>query len=255
MAKLNQSKKNERTLTQTLEEVEKQCAEWQEKASKVDSLEKSTSALQNTIDHLEHRLEIANCEKLDAEEQLFNIHSQRSPFDMKPPKLQMPASTPSDRHNAHLSKLITKNKQSDVHMDQLRTAIIERESVIAEKEKSLRVVERQLEHHKWLLHAEIRHHGTMSLFADTEEDPLPDFTTLASKEDIDRWVGRLQTRLKKNKMPVSGERSVETTIEDLRKEIDFYVREIIYFKLDIKGYKSDIKKLKSFAHKMGSRTS
>jgi hypothetical protein len=73
----------------------------------VDQLEKSTSALQNTIDHLEHRLEMANCEKIDAEEQLFNLQSQRSPFDPKPPKLQMPAhappAIPSDRQNSHMS--------------------------------------------------------------------------------------------------------------------------------------------------------
>lgn len=331
MAKLNQSKKTERDLATSLEETEKNCTEWQQKASKVEQLEKGAATMQNTIDHLEHRLEVANCEKLDAEEQLFNVQSQRSPFDPTPPKLQMPTQNATNRQSAHTSMstifssgsptshandpqdastlaafiahierlqeqlkqkdsriaelevenqqkqavyerlerdhkelslesdiqghLLKKTKETDIHIDQLRTAIIDRESVIGEKEKSLRMAERQLEHHKLLLHAEIRRHATISLFADAEDDPLPDLTSLASKDDIDRWITRLQARLKKdliqsnNKAPAGG---LETIVDDLRKEIDFYVREIIYYKLDIKGYKSDIKKLKHIATRMGS---
>lgn len=333
MAKLNQSKKNERNLATTLEEVEKNCTEWQEKARKVDQLEKSTLALQNTIDHLEHRLEMANCEKLDAEEQLFNMQSQRTPFDPTPPKLQVPgpAEPSHSRQSAHMSmstvfssgsptshvnesndpstlaafishierlqeqikqkdartaeleqenrrllesrgqlerdhkelslqsdiqgQLLKKTKDSDIHIDQLRTAIIERESVIGEKDKALRMAERQLEHHKLLLHAEIRRHATMSLLADTKDEPLPDLTSLASKEDIDRWIVRLQARLKKESLKAPGKKPIDdldTQITDLKQEIEFYVREIIYYKLDIKGYKSDIKKLKHIATRMGN---
>jgi chromosome segregation ATPase len=333
MAKLNQSKKNERGLAATLEEIEKRCTEWQEKASKAEQLEKSTLALQNTIDHLEHRLEMANVEKLDAEEQIWNLQTGRSPFDPTPPKLRVPeittfannrqsvresmstifsAGSPTDhaaevqdsstlaafishierlqeqvkqkeemisqleKENKHLrhgyenlerehnesslrldiqGQLLNKSKESEAHIEQLRSAIIEREAVIGEKEKALRMAERQLEHHKLLLHAEIRRHSTLSLFANAQDDSLPDLASLASKEDIDRWISRLQTRLKKEKSVSTEQEPYDdpaALIKDLRQEIDFYVREIIYYKLDIKGYKSDIKKMKHIATRMGT---
>ena len=74
-----------------LDGAEQKCVEWKEKAGKADKLAKSVQALQNTIDHLENRLEIANIERLDAEEQLFNFQIQKSPFDVALPKLQMPS--------------------------------------------------------------------------------------------------------------------------------------------------------------------
>lgn len=333
MAKLNQSKTNERNLTTALEKIEKDCTTWQEKARKVDQLEKSTSALQNTIDHLEYRLEMANCEKLDAEEQLFNVQSHRAPFDPIPPKLDTSGSatlandrqsvrtsmstvfssgsptshaqesrdpttlaafiahierlqeqikqkdarnTDFERENEHLrhdydelvrehkemglqldiqERLLKKSTQTDVHIEQLRTAIIDRETIIGEKDKALRMAERQLEHHKLLLHAEIRRHATMSLLADARDDPLPDLTSLASTEDITRWISRLRARLRKERLEAGGKMPLEENemqVENLKQEIDFYVREIIYYKLDIKGYKSDIKKLKHIATRMGS---
>lgn len=335
MAKLNQSKKNERSLTTTLEKVEKNCNEWQEKASKAEQLEKSTLALQNTIDHLEHRLEMANAEKLDAEEQILNLQSGGSPFDRIPPKLRVPEQSTmhvhADQQTAHMSmstvfssgsptshspevqdsstlaafishierlqeqikqkdttvtelereserlrrnnkqlehehkelslqldiqgRLLVKTTDSEAHIAKLHAAIIDRESTIGEREKSLHRVERQLEHHKMLLHAEIRRHATMSLLANVEQDPLPGLSSLASKEDIDRWVARLRARLRKEKPQVGQTRSpgdLQSLVDDLRQEIDFYVREIIYYKLDIKGYKSDIKKLKHFAARIGS---
>ncbi|KAF2263516.1 hypothetical protein CC78DRAFT_271318 [Lojkania enalia] len=330
MAKLNESKKNERNLSKALEDIEKNCTEWQEKASKVEQLGKNSLALQNTIDHLEYRLEMANTEKLDAEEQLFNLQSHRTPFDPKPPKLQVPnnrqsahtsistvfssgaGGSPTGYHNesqdpttlsafiSHIERLqeqikqkdsrvteleqvnerlrldrenlerdnqklnlqsdiqtqlLQKAKTTDAHIEQLRTAIIERESIIGDKEKAIRMAERQLEHHKLLLHAEIRRHATLSLYADVQDDPLPDLTSLASKEDINRWIERLQNRLKKEKSKFleNEQSSVHGSIvDDFKKEIDFYVREIIYYKLDIKGYKSDIKKLKHLATRMGN---
>ena len=332
MAKLNQSKKNERSLATTLEGVERNCSDWQEKASKAEQLERGTLALQNTVDNLEHRLEMANCEKLDAEEQLYHVQSQSTPFDLatkKPTKLQMPGNgrqsahtslstvfssdSPTSRLNeshepstlaafiAHIERLqeqmkqkdsrvasleeeteqlrhyydqlekdhrelglqsdiqgqlLRKTRETDIHVEELRTAIIKRESIIGEKEKALRHTERSLEHHKLLLHAEIRRHATMSIMAsDNQGDPLPDLNTLASKEDIDRWVSRLQDRLRKDSPKDTGKKPVgdlETQVKDLRKEIDFYVREIIYYKLDIKGYKSDIRKLKNITTRLGS---
>ncbi|KAF1843913.1 uncharacterized protein K460DRAFT_153963 [Cucurbitaria berberidis CBS 394.84] len=327
MAKLNESKKSERALQTTLNEVEQKLVKWQEKADKAEKLAKSVQALQNTIDHLENRLEIANIERLDAEEQLFNLQVQKSPFDVALPKLQMPSD--ADRRetkvsqNPHMSmstvfssgsptspetesqelstlatfiahierlqdqvrqkdtyiaelevdlgqlrmkhgqleqehnetslqldiqnRLLRETQQTDTHIEQLRTAIIDREAIIGEKEKSIRAVERQLEHHKLLLRAEIRRHTAMKLHIAVEDDPLPELTSLAGKGDIDRWIDKLNQRLKKEQQ--TSERGDLTTtseaqIESLRQEIDFYIREMIYYKLDIKGYKSDIRKLK-----------
>jgi chromosome segregation ATPase len=81
MAKLNESKQSERAMRRSLDEAIQQCNEWQEKAEEASKARKSAQALQNTIDHLENRLEISNIEKLDAEEQLFLIQAQKSPFD------------------------------------------------------------------------------------------------------------------------------------------------------------------------------
>ncbi|KAF2730438.1 hypothetical protein EJ04DRAFT_579840 [Polyplosphaeria fusca] len=334
MAKLNQSKTSERALAAGMENIEKQLAEVQDKAKRAVQSEKTILAMQNTMDHLEYRLDMANSEKLDAEEQLLNLQLQRSPFDPKPSKLQTLANSRQSAHTSmstvfssgatgsptshqnesdnpttlsafisHIERLqeqlkqkdsriddleqtneqmqiehhqlqqdhkelslqsdiqgqlLQKTKSTDIHIEQLRTAIIERESIIGEKDKAIHMAERQLEHHKLLLQAEIRRHATLSLYADEYADPLPDLTSLAAKEDIDRWIERLQKRMKKewkeNVEPptTEPENTLQAVIDDLRKEIDFYVREIIYYKLDIKGYKSDIKKLKHIATRMGS---
>ncbi|CAO2656324.1 Nn.00g051270.m01.CDS01 [Neocucurbitaria sp. VM-36] len=332
MAKLNESKKNEREARTTLEGAERKCVEWQEKAGKADKLAKGVQALQNTIDHLENRLEIANIERLDAEEQLFNLQIQKSPFDVALPKLQVPSTehpketkdarmsmstvfssgSPISQENetqelstlaafiAHIerlqdqvrqkdayiteleadlgqlrtrhsqlqqehnetalrldiqSELLRKTRHTDSHIEQLRTAIIDREAIIGEKEKSIRAVERQLEHHKLLLQAEIRRHAAMKLHVSVEDDPLPELTSLAAKGDIDKWIDKLHQRLKREQQTSDEGRSIGSTdaqVASLRQEIDFYIREIIYYKLDIKGYKSDIRKLKRATAQLSS---
>ncbi|KAH7378796.1 hypothetical protein BKA66DRAFT_513200 [Pyrenochaeta sp. MPI-SDFR-AT-0127] len=327
MAKLNESKKSERTLRAALDEVEQKCVEWQDAAGKADNLTKNVQALQNTIDHLENRLEIANIERIDAEEQLFNLRDQKSPFDIASPKLQVstvidrvekkatqdahmsmstvfssgsPTSQDNESHElstlaafiAHIERLqdqvrqkdaqiaklevdqeqlqqkhdrlaqdhndfalqldiqnelLRKTRNTDTHIEQLRTAIIDREATIGEKENSTRAVERQLEHHKLLLQAEIRKNAAMKRHVAVEDNPLPELLSLAGKSDIDRWINKLNQRLKKERPLNEREESAnpfEAQVENLQQEIDFYIREIIYFKLDIKGYKSDIRKLK-----------
>lgn len=89
MAKLNDSKKSEREVRVALDAAEERCAEWQSRASKADEPPKSVQALQNTIDHLESRLEIANVERLDMQEQLFNVKAEKSPFEALVPSLQV----------------------------------------------------------------------------------------------------------------------------------------------------------------------
>ncbi|KAJ4348218.1 uncharacterized protein N0V89_009590 [Didymosphaeria variabile] len=315
MKKLNQSEEEGRKQRRTLEETQKACNEWQEKASKAEELKKSTMALQNTIDHLEYRLELANVDKVDAEEQLLNLRSHRIPFDPKSPKLQLPDNRQSTRTSmstvfanespisqsdqepttlaafiSHIERLqeqvrvkdmqiaeldadnnqltvkynkmrsdarglvlqsdihdqlLQKAKQNEIHIEELRSAIITREAMIGEKSKVLQQTERQLSHHKLLLEAEIRRHANLLLLADAEGNPLPELTSLASKDDIDRWIERLQKQLNKDKAEKIGSKAGdESTIEALRRENDFYIREIIYYKLDCRGYKSDIKKLK-----------
>jgi chromosome segregation ATPase len=329
MAKLNESKRSERELRSTLGATEQRCAELEDKAGHTDKLAKSMQALQNTIDHLESRLEIANAERLDAEEQLSNLREERSPFDVALPKVQVvskdahmsmstvfSSSSPlgleidsqenstlaafvahierlqdqvreKDVHITELAEdrallqqrhsqldqeynvlalqsdtqndLLRKTRRAGTHVERLRAAIIDREAIIGEKEKTIQAVERQLEYHKLLLQAEIRRHAAMKLHIVAEEDdPLPELTSLAKREDIDKWMSKLNERLRKEHP--SGDRKAsasmsEAEMESLRREVDFYVREIIYFKLDIKGYKSDIRKLKRATAQLGSRAS
>ncbi|KAI4692918.1 uncharacterized protein J4E88_001288 [Alternaria novae-zelandiae] len=319
MAKLNESKKSERELRSTLGLTEMRCAEFEDKATHADKLAKSTQALQNTIDHLESRLEIANTERLDAEEQLSNLMNGKSPFDLiskEPPSTSHPASDgrmsmstvfssaspisseldsqenatlasfvahierlqdqvrEKDRRIAKLEKEREQLRRAhseieqehkttagrsgthhpDTHMERLRAAILNRESVIEEKDRVICTVERQLEHHKLMLQAEIRRHAAMKLhMAGEGEDSWPELASIARREDIDRWMDRLHERLRREQSKQKGKALADTPdvqMESLRQEIDFYVREIILFKLDIKGYKSDIRKLKKITAQM-----
>lgn len=111
MAKLNESKKNERTLKTSLEEAERKRDEWQAQAKEAGNLAKSAQALQNTVDHLENRLELANIGRLDAEEQLCNLQAEKSPFEMKLDKLQIPSGlnlgdTKVNRHALMIERIL-----------------------------------------------------------------------------------------------------------------------------------------------------
>ncbi|KAF1946752.1 hypothetical protein EJ02DRAFT_393918 [Clathrospora elynae] len=159
------------------------------------------------------------------------------------------------------NELLRKTRRTEAHFEQLRTAVIDREAIIGGKEMSIRAVERQLECHKLLLQAEIRRNAAIKLHVAADDDPLPDLTSLAKKEDINRWINKLNERLKRER-PTSERKltsnAPKAQVESLQQEIDFYVREIIYFKLDIKGYKSDIRKLNRITTQLssyGSRTS
>jgi hypothetical protein len=151
--------------------------------------------------------------------------------------------------------LLRKSQRADTNIERLRAAVVDRESIIEEKVRALSAVEGQLEQHKLLLQAEIRRHASMRLHAVIEDDPLPELTSLAKKEDIDRWIDRLNERLRKEQGKDGGDdvtKASDSQAESLRQEIDFYIREIIYFKLDIRGYKSDIRKLKKLTTRMSS---
>jgi hypothetical protein len=154
-----------------------------------------------------------------------------------------------------LNELMRKTGQSDSHIEQLRAAVIDRETIIGAKEKSIRILQRQLEHHKLLLQAQIRRNATMTLHVAIDKDKVPELSTLAKKDEIDKWVEGLQVRLRKEKVvsnTIVSSDPREATLANLRDEIDFYVREIILYKLDIRGYKSDIKKLKRITTQMSS---
>ncbi|KAI8939497.1 hypothetical protein NX059_003268 [Plenodomus lindquistii] len=341
MAKLNEARKRERESRAACEQAEQRRMESETKAVQAAGLAKSTTALQNTIDHLESRLEIANTERLDAEEQLCNMRANRSPFDTNLTKLGVTAgmadmaditcqdpnvslstifsnaSPSSPDHEAreiptlsvfvtHIERLqdqvkqkdtrilelgkemdelrskherlhtehkdltlrsdiqadlLQKSRQSDTYLEQLRTAVFDRETVLGEKEESLRAVEKQLDSHKLLLQAEIRRHATVKLNSSKGDESLPQLASLAKQEDIDRWIGNLSRRLEKNRPKVQSAEMLsgpEAEIRSLRHEVEFYVREIIYYKLDIRGYKSDIRKLKRITAQLsshGGRTS
>jgi chromosome segregation ATPase len=339
MAKLNESKQSERSVKASLDEMTKSRNEWQERAEEVGKTVKSAQSLQNTIDHLESRLEIANIEKLDAQEQLFNLQAQKSPFDARLPSLEIPpvndhdqdicaaqmshmststifsSSSPIspekesqdlstlatfvahierlqdqvrqkdaeildlERHKEELqhkhdqiaqeqhaltlqvdiqNELLRKTRRTDAQIEQLRAAVMDREAMIGEKDKSVRAVERQLEYHKLLLQAQIRRHATMTLHAATNDEPLPEPSKVKTRADIDKWIEKLNERLQKEKPTAREQRLLdpdEARLADLRQEVDFYVREIIYYKLDIRGYKSDIKKLKKITAQLSSYAS
>ncbi|EMD97439.1 hypothetical protein COCHEDRAFT_1124954, partial [Bipolaris maydis C5] len=152
-------------------------------------------------------------------------------------------------------ELLKETRASDKLIEQLRNAVINRESTIMENEEAIHTLTRQLEYHKILLQAEIRQHTAMKLFVAEEEQPLPELRSLAKGADIDCWIEKLHERLKRerpNDEDIATVDTPEAKIERLRREIDFYVREIILFKLDIKGYRSDIRKLKEMAANKGS---
>ncbi|PVH97683.1 hypothetical protein DM02DRAFT_630873 [Periconia macrospinosa] len=317
MQNLKATKASEEKYMGLLEDAERTCTEYKKKASKTEQLEKNIVALQNTVDHLEYRLELTNVEKVDLAEKLHNVQTKSSPFDVKllssimdnresvdtvftdrSPITQNEVSEmrtalatfidhverlqdqirEKDTHitelNAKLARMTTnyhelvsehqklslqsdiqgqllhKTKQHEIHIEELRSMILKREAIIGERTKALEKTERQLECHKSLLEAEVRRHAALKLSGDGEDDTLPDPTSLTSKEDIDRWVDRLQAQLKAKRAKKDGEaitNSLEDTVRDLRKEIEFYVREIIYYKLDVRGYKHDIRKLKRLA--------
>jgi myosin heavy subunit len=159
------------------------------------------------------------------------------------------------------NELLEESRHTSEHMDQLRALVKSREATIKDKVKALQVIERELDHHKLLLQAQIRRHATLRLHAPVDEDPLPGLGVLTKRADVDRWIEKLQVRLKKETPMIKDQRphqSNQVLVANLRQEIDFYIREIIYYKLDIRGYKSDIKKLNKITAQMGghgSRTS
>ncbi|KAH9862312.1 hypothetical protein IAQ61_010515 [Plenodomus lingam] len=334
MAKLNDSKKRERETRTACEKAEQERVEWKAKADKASKFVESAKALQNTVDHLESRLEIANTERLDAEEQLSNMWADMSPFDTmlttpcapitvdltraatQDPHTSMSTvfsnasltspdqelrefptlsasveqierlqeqSKQKDDHIAELCKeidelrsrhrqlqvehdevilrseiqadLLQKSRETDAILEQLRKAVLDREAIIADKEKSLRATERQLDLHKLLLRAEIRRHATMKLKSGVDVEALPELTTLVKQEDLDRWISNLNRQFQ-NEYPTRESTGTPSThemeVESLRNEVNFYVREIIYYKLDIRGYKSDIRKLKRITEQLSS---
>jgi chromosome segregation ATPase len=105
MAKLNESRSSERALKVSLDEMSKSRDEWEEKAGEAHKAAKNIQALQNTIDHLEDRLEIANMERLDAQEQLFIIQAQKSPFDFRHPSLDLPPAIDHEQDKVSCSTL------------------------------------------------------------------------------------------------------------------------------------------------------
>lgn len=208
---------------------------------------------------------IAHIERLQdqvrqQEKQIAELESEKCELQQKYDQLQRDHDT-TNLHMDIQNELVKKTRRTDAHIEQLRTAVVDREAIISEKAKSCRATERQLELHKLLLQAQIRRNATLTMHTALENDPLPELSSLAARADVDKWIERLQQRLRKdkrtNRSQISNDPN-EVLIADLRHEIDFYVREIIYYKLDIRGYKSDLKKLNRITSQLagcGSRAS
>jgi chromosome segregation ATPase len=178
--------------------------------------------------------------------QILELEKEREQFRKKQEHFEQEQSAMTLQMDVQ-NKLLMRTRRTDTNTEELRAAIMDREAIISEKEKSIRDIGRQLEHYKLLLQAQIRRYATMTLHAAATDDALPDLNTIAARADVDTWVERLHERLEKEKSSSSRRMPLdprEAQIVNLRREIDFYVREIIYYKLDIRGYKSDIKKLK-----------
>lgn len=109
MAKLNESKQSERALKASVDDLMRERDGWQQRAEEANTEFKNAQALQNTIDHLENRLEIANIEKLDAAEQLLNFQLQRSPFDVSFPRPETVPQVGGDNIKVSRSQLHTTN--------------------------------------------------------------------------------------------------------------------------------------------------
>jgi hypothetical protein len=214
----------------------------------IDSQENSTlAAFIGRIERLQDQVKEKDAHIAELEEDQASLQQTHIQLEQEHNKMALQSDIQSD--------LLRKTRQTGKHLERLRTAIIDRETIIGEKEETIQAVERQLEYHKLLLQAEIRRHAAMKLHTATEGDPLPELTSLAKREDIDRWISKLNKRLRKEHPSSQGRAPTETSeveVENLRQEIDFYVREIIYFKLDIKGYKSDIRKLKRITAQMSN---
>jgi hypothetical protein len=215
-------------------------------SQEVDAHENSTlAAFVAHIDRLQDQVREKDVHITDLEEDRMLLQQRHSQLEQIYNKLAL--------HSEIQSDLLRKTRRTDTHVERLRTAIVDRETMIVEKDKTILAVERQLEYHKLLLQAEIRRNAVIKLHLAADDDPLPDLASLAKREDIDRWMSKLNQKLKKEHP--SSETGVADTpqaqMDILLQEIDFYVHEIIYFKLDIKGYKSDIRKLKKITAQLG----
>lgn len=208
---------------------------------------------------------IAHIERLQdqvrqQEGQIAELQSEKDALQQKYDQLQRD----NDATNLQMdiqNQLVKRTRRTDAQIEQLRTAVLDREAIISEKAKLCRAIERQLELHKLLLQAQIRRNATLTMHTALDNDALPELSSIAARADVDKWIERLQQRLRKDKSADKGHNSgdaSESLVADLRREIDFYVREIIYYKLDIRGYKSDLKKLNRITSQLagyGSRGS
>jgi hypothetical protein len=122
--------------------------------------------------------------------------------------------------------LLRKTRREDAHVEQLRTAIVDREAIISEKQESIWAIERQLEHHKLLLQAQIRRQATITIHNGIDNDSLPALTTLATEADIDRWICKLQERLEEER-PTLKEKDASITRANRESLIFVFIKKLI----------------------------
>ena len=217
-------------------------------SAEVDSKENSVvAAIVAHVERLQEQVREKNACIVELKEDCEQLRRQCDELRQQNHKLSL--------HSDIQDELLQKTTRTDTDVEKLQDAINDRETIISEKEKTIRAIGRQLEYHKLLLQAEIRRHAAVRLYTSSEDDPLPELTSLVRREDIDRWMSRLKERLARDRPGDDRAHLLDAPdaqVKSLQHEVDFYVREIILFKLDIKGYKSDIRKLRKIIEQTGS---
>jgi hypothetical protein len=221
--KLTDLNKNDRELKIALGTAEMKRAEWEDKARHADKLDEKIQALQDTVAHLEARLEIANAKRLDAEEQLSNWKDKKSPFDLPIVKLDTSFDTNQAASGAQISigteppgkvagipgagssENTTLNAIAS-HLEQLQAQVAEKNICIAELEAKCE----QLQQKNSQLEQE---HKRIAVQSDLQDELLKE--THASG----KVIKQLRTAVIDRESTIMEN---EETIHTLRRQLEYY---------------------------------
>lgn len=170
-----------------------------DKVMRANKLVEKIQTLNNTVAHLESRLEIANTNRLDAEEQLSAWKDQKSPFDLIFPEPPASASglygskkSAQTAPVAHIEALQSQVKEKDTHIAELKAEI-----------ESLQQRHNELEHE----------HKRVAVQSDLQHELLRE--TRAS----DKLVEQLRTAVVNHESTIMEN---EQTIHALRRQLEYH---------------------------------
>ncbi|KAF2815073.1 uncharacterized protein BDZ99DRAFT_378307, partial [Mytilinidion resinicola] len=196
--------------------------------------------LRNSVDYLETRLQASNVARVDALEQIYNLKHDVNPFNRpQPSEKQLTIDLQEACLKIHVLESQLQRTGRYYENEELKSKLDDAEIHVLR-------LRREMEYFKKVLESEVRKHASFKIWSEVDDNKsLP---PNATREDVDRMIALLQKRLKAHLANTSGKvdkqlAEHEFRIDQLSKEVEFYVREIIYYKLDIKGYKKDIKSL------------